>query len=464
MGTTQSDKVSILRLRLSPTQLIPLSFMLVILLGAILLLLPVSSAPGQETDFTTALFTATTSVCVTGLVVVDTYAHWSLFGQFVILVLIQIGGLGVVAVGSMLMMLWRKKFFLWDRMLLGDSLNIDKSKGILRILVRIFRGAAIVEGAGALIYATRFVPLLGFGKGLWASLFQSVSAFCNAGMDVIGANSMADFNDSFLLMGTTMLLIILGGIGFVVWFDVFDGIRAAIRNRYGGARFISHLSEHTKLVFLMTATLIVAGAACIFFAEYNNPHTIGNMGLSDKILNSFFQSVTFRTAGFASFPQEKLTETSCIMGFIQMFIGGSPVGTAGGIKTVTAFLFFMNAFSYITNKKESVVFRRSVSGEMMQKASAVIFVSTVTLIVMTTALIAESSLNLTDALFEVTSALGTVGLSRAVTPTLDTLGRIIIILSMYLGRIGPISMAVFFVRSGRSANEIKHAEGTFYVG
>ena len=464
MKMQDQDKVDILRVRMSPTQLIPLSFMLVIILGALLLLLPISHAPGEETSFTTALFTSTTSVCVTGLVVVDTYSHWSLFGQFVILVLIQVGGLGVVAVGAMIMMLWKKKFFLWARVLIGDSLNIDRRRGILYILTRIFKGVAIVEGCGTIIYAVKFVPILGPARGMWAALFQSVSAFCNAGMDVVGPNSMEDFNTSPLLMILTMILIILGGIGFVVWFDITDGIRTAVKNRFAPSQMISHLSEHTKLVIFMTVWLILLGALCIFVAEYNNPDTLGNMSLADKILNSFFQSVTFRTAGFASVPQEKLTEISCLMGFVQMFIGGSPVGTAGGIKTVTAFLFFMNARSYIKGHKENVIFKRSVSQDMMRKSSAVVFVSMVTVFVMTTALIAESGVHLTSALFEVTSALGTVGLSRALTPDLDTLGRLIIIFSMYLGRIGPISMAIFFVKSGPVANEIKHAEGTFYVG
>ena len=451
-------------MRISPTQLIPLSFLFVILIGTVLLLLPASSAPGTHTEFTTALFTATTSVCVTGLVVVDTFSHWSLFGQFVILILIQIGGLGVVAVGSMIMMIWRKKFFLWNRVLLGDSLNIDGSRGILIILTRIFKGVALVEGAGAVIFAYRFIPLFGVGKGLWAAVFQSVSAFCNAGMDVIGPDSMTGFNDSPLLMCLTMLLIILGGIGFVVWFDIADQIRAAIRNRYGLLRLISHLSEHTRLVTMMTAVLIAGGALLVFAAEYNNPDTIGKMPLSQKILNSFFQSVTFRTAGFASVPQDKLTEISCLTGYVLMFVGGSPVGTAGGIKTVTAFLFFMNARSYITGRKESVIFKRRVSENMMRKSSAVVFVSMVTVFVMTVLLVTDGVTNLTDALYEVTSALGTVGLSRGLTPNLNIAGRLIIIVSMFLGRIGPISMAVFFTKGNPYKNEIRHAEGTFYVG
>jgi trk system potassium uptake protein TrkH len=401
---------------------------------------------------------------VTGLVVVDTYAHWSLFGQFVILVLAQIGGLGVVAVGSMLLMLGRRKFTLGDRQLLGDSLNIEQNKGLLLFLKRIFRGVFFVELTGALLYCTRFIPMLGLWKGLWASVFHSVSAFCNAGMDVVGPNSMMDFQGSVFLMSVTMALIVLGGLGFVVWFDVMDGIREGIKNKRSPGSFFSHLPVHSKLVLLMTCGLLLFGTVCVFAAEYHNPDTIGTMPLGDKLLNSLFQSVTFRTAGFASVPQDKLTEGTCLVGYVLMFIGGSPVGTAGGVKTVTMFLVFMNALSYISGKNENVIFHRRVSEELMRKAAAVVFVSVSAVFVMTLALMASDGVCLTDALYEVVSALATVGLSRGLTPKLSLIGRIIIILSMYLGRIGPISMAIFFTKGAGLENKIRHAEGKFYVG
>ncbi|MBR6451712.1 MAG: potassium transporter TrkH [Lachnospiraceae bacterium] len=454
----------LLRFRISSVQLIPLSFLLTILAGAVLLMLPFSSAPGEKTDFLSALFTSTSAVCVTGLVVADTFSHWSLFGQFVLLILMQVGGLGVVAVGSMFLLIGRKKFYLGDRKLLGESLNIEKSKGLLRVLTRIFKGVALVEGVGVLLFAIKFVPQFGAGKGLWTSLFQSVSAFCNCGMDVIGPVSLGEYTTSRLVLITTMVLIALGGIGFVVWFDVVDGIRETFRTRLGISGLFGHLSVHSKLVLTMTAGLIVTGAAVILAAEYNNPGTLGAMGTGEKILNAFFQSVTSRTAGFASFPQDQLTGTSCMAEYALMFIGGSPVGTAGGIKTVTAFLFFMNAMSYIRGKKENVVFNRSVSYELMRKSGAIVFISTVTVFVMTFLLMATGGIVLTDALFEVISALGTVGLSRNLTPHLNVIGRIIIITSMYLGRIGPISMAVFFVKNTAAENAVRHAEGKFYVG
>lgn len=457
-------KIRMDRIRITPVQLIPASFLLVILIGALLLMLPVSSASGESVDALTALFTSTTSVCVTGLVVVDTYAKWSLFGQFIIMILIQVGGLGVVAVGSMVMLISRKKFNLGVRRLLGESLNMEKDRGLLRFLIRVFKGVFVVELTGAILCSFVFVPIMGPAKGMWAALFQSVSAFCNAGMDVIGPNSMIDLRTSGILMSVTMILIVLGGIGFVVWFDVIDGIRAGIRNRYGLRTVISHLPEHTKLVIAMTAFLIFGGAAFVLVSEYSNPDTIGNLSLGGKIANSLFQSITFRTAGFATIPQEKLTETTCMAGYILMFIGGSPVGTAGGIKTVTAFLFFVNALSYIRGRKENVVFNRGVSEELMRKASAIAFVSLSTVFVMTILLMTRGGIVLTDAVYEVISALGTVGLSRAITPRLDSVGRVIIIISMYLGRIGPISMAIFFTKGIVTPGKIKHAEGTFRVG
>ncbi len=452
------------RIRISSVQIIPVSFLLAIIVGTLLLLLPFSTAPGEHTGFITALFTATTSVCVTGLVVVDTYAHWSFFGQLIILLLVQVGGLGVVAVGSMFMIMGKKKFSFGARKLLNDSLNVEKTRGLIVFLIRIFKGVFLVEGTGALLYAVNFIPRYGFFKGLWASIFQAVSAFCNAGMDVVGPNSMIEFRDSEYLMFVTMTIIVLGGLGFVVWFDIIDGIKDGIKKYFSPRQILTHLSEHSKLVLLMTISLLAFGTVVVFFAEYNNPDTMGDMNLWDKFLNSLFQSVTFRTAGFASVPQDGLTEITCLVGYVLMFIGGSPVGTAGGVKTVTAFLVLMNAFSYVFGHKENIVFKKKVSEEMMRKAAAVVFVSFIAICVMTVLLLSRGGITMTDALYEVVSALATVGLSRGLTPNLDTLGRIIIIISMYLGRIGPISMAIFFSKAKVKENRIEHSEGKFYVG
>ena len=442
--------------RISPVKLIPLSFLIAILIGTMLLLEPAATAEGQYTDPVTAMFTATTSVCVTGLVVVDTFSHWTFFGQLVILILIQIGGLGVIAVISMFMMAGKKKLYLGDRMLLSDSLNIDKTRGLFSFVRRIFRAVFLVEGIGALLFSLEFVPKLGWAKGIWASVFQSVSAFCNAGMDIVGSDSMISLRSSPLVMNTTMVLIVLGGLGFVVWFDLIDNLKNGFK------RF--RLSEHTKLVLILTGLLILIGTLFVFFSEYNNPNTIGNMDLAGKLHNSLFQSITYRTAGFASVPQEKLNELTCMGGSVLMFIGGSPVGTAGGVKTVTAFLFLMNAISYITKKKENVIFKKSVSEELMRKSAAIVFFSLAAVFVMTGLLIVSEGIGQTDAFYEVVSALGTVGLSRGITPTLSILGRIIIMVSMFFGRIGPISMAILVAKGKGNENSIRHAKGKFYVG
>ena len=449
---------------ISSVYLIPMSFLLTIIIGAGLLALPISSATGESTDYLTAFFTSTTSVCVTGLVVVDTYMHWSVFGQAVILILVQIGGLGVVTVGSMLMLIGKRKFNLGSRNLLNDALNVEKRRGLLSFLIRIFKGTFVVEAIGAFFYSLYFVPRLGFSKGVWASIFQAVSAFCNAGMDVVGPNSMIDFHFSGLMMTVTSTLIILGGLGFVVWFDIWDGFKEGIKNKLSFKNIIKRLSIHSKVVLILTALFLLVGTVGILITEYNNPDTIGNMDFTGKLSNSFFQSVTFRTAGFASVPQDKLTESSCLIGYFLMFIGGSPVGTAGGIKTVTAFLVFMNAVSYVKGRKENLVFNKRISEELMRKAAAIVFVSFMSVVLMTILLMETGGINLTDSLYEVVSALATVGLSRGLTPLLNTAGRIIIIISMYLGRIGPISMAVFFSKGSGLENKIKHSEGKLYVG
>ena len=450
--------------RMKPIHLIPLSFMAVIIIGAVLLMMPFSSATGEWTDLVTALFTSTTSVCVTGLVVVDTFSYWSFFGQLIIVALIQIGGLGVVTVGAIVMHVAKKKFTLGHRVLLEDSLNLDRRREVGSFIVRVVAGVFAVEEIGALIYAIEFIPRLGFFKGIWAAIFQSVSAFCNAGMDVVGPNSMIDFNDSPILMIVTMVLIVVGGIGFVVWYDIIDGIREGIKKRFSVKTIVRRFSEHSKLVVLLTLSLILIGAAIFFFVEYDNPNTLGEMDFEDKILNSFFQSVTLRTAGFVSVPQDGLTDVSCVVGCILMFIGGSPVGTAGGVKTVTAFLFFLNAYSYVVGKPENVILKKRVSEEGMRKASAIVFVNMSIALVMTLLVLLSGEIPLTDALYEVFSAIGTVGVSRGLTPNLNVFARLVIILTMFLGRVGPISMAIFFSKGNDTSNRIRHGEGNFYVG
>ena len=450
--------------RLGPVHIIPLSFLAAILIGTLLLMLPPASSDGRATGFLTACFTSTTSVCVTGLVVVDTFAHWSSFGQVVILVLIQLGGFGVVSAVSLIMLVSHRKFSLKDRKLLQDALNLDSTSGVLRFLRNVVKGTLLVEGFGAFLYSFIFIPAYGWGKGIWFSVFHAVSAFCNAGIDILGPDSLISYASNRFLLGVTMILIVLGGLGYVVWFDILSGVKNGFRRRYSFRQTFIRLHEHTRLVLILTFALILAGAGVIFLAERTNPGTIGGRPLGDQLYGSLFQSVTFRTAGFAAVPQENLTDISCLAGYLLMFIGGSPVGTAGGIKTVTFFLVIMNAVSYIGDNDSAVIFRRRVSEDLMRKAAAIALVSLASTLLLTTLLIAVSQVSLKDALYEICSALATVGLSRGLTQGLTIPGKWIVLFSMYLGRIGPISMALFFTRQKPDRNRISFAEGRFYVG
>ena len=451
-------------IRLSPLHIIPLSFLLAIVVGTLLLLLPAASAEGAETDFLTALFTATTSVCVTGLVVVDTYAHWSLFGQIIILILIQLGGLGIVTAVSMVMLFLRRRFSLRSRALLLDALNLDSRLGLMSFLARIFKWTMAVEGIGAALYCLAFIPRFGAVKGIWVSVFTSVSAFCNAGIDIIGPDSLYGYAGSPLVLSITMALIVLGGLGYIVWFDVGRCVRDGIRLRVSPRQAMRRMGEHSRLVLRMSAALILLGAALILLAEGRNPATLGGMSAGDKVMNSLFQSVTFRTAGFYAVRQEDLSSFSCLIGYLWMFIGGSPIGTAGGVKTVTMFLVFANAVSYTNARRETILFRRKIPEELMQKASAIVTISFFTLLLSALLLLALEPVSLMDGLFEAISAVATVGLSRGLTPSLHTAGRIIIIVTMYLGRIGPISLALFLARPKPGNNSVSYGEGKFYVG
>lgn len=449
---------------ISSAQIIPLGFLAMIIVGTILLFLPIATAKGEHTSLLTALFTATTSTCVTGLVVVDTYAHWSLFGKIVILILIQLGGLGIIAVSSTVMLMLHRKFSLSNRLLIMDAFNLNSLNGLVKFLTKVVKGTFFVEFVGACLYSIRFIPQFGIGRGIWYSVFTSISAFCNAGIDIIGPNSLIDYNTDPLILTVTTILIVLGGLGYVVWFDIITVGRQTNIGKGGLKFFFKRLNEHTKLVISLTVALLLSGAVIVFILEHNNPETIGNMSLGNQIFNSFFQSVTFRTAGFAAVPQQGLTESTAFVGCLYMFIGGSPVGTAGGVKTVTIFMVALNTIAFIRNRDESVIFNRNVTSDIMRKATAIVTVSFTITFVFTAVLMAVEGLNIADGLYEVASATATVGLSRGITPTLGHWGRMIIIVCMYLGRIGPISMAIFFSSKKPGKNDIEYADGKYLVG
>lgn len=440
---------------LTTTQIIMLSFLAVIFLGSLLLSLPISSADGEAVPYLDALFTATTATCVTGLVTLTTASTWSVFGQAVILVLIQVGGLGVVTIMSALMILLQKRMGIGDRLLIQDAFNLNSLSGIVRFVKRVILGTALVEGIGALLYMTVFVPEFGL-RGIWIAVFTSISAFCNAGMDIIADNSLSSYATNPIINLVTCALIVLGGIGYIVWWDVM-GLRKGAAGR-------RRLSLHSKIAISTTLLLIFGGGLLILLFEYHNPRTIAELSLFDKLQVSLFQSVTTRTAGFATVPQQDLTNASSILCLLLMFIGGSPVGTAGGIKTVTIAVLVASALSSVQNRQEVTLFQRNISKQAVSKAVAVTTMSFVILFTSTLLLSAVSPGEPLDILFETVSATATVGLSRDLTPDLNAYGKVIIIGTMYLGRVGPISLALALNSGKKQQNIIKNPTEEISVG
>ena len=448
------------KITLSTTQIILLSFLVTILLGSLLLALPISSADGKAVPYLDALFTATTSTCVTGLVTLPTVSTWSVFGQIVILLLIQIGGLGIITIMSGLMMLLNRKMGIGDRLLIQDAFNLNTMAGLSKFVRNVLFGTLIIEGIGALLYMFVFVPEFG-AKGIWISVFNSVSAFCNAGIDIIAENSLCNYATNPLINLVTSALIILGGLGYIVWWDVLRVIKnSSSKNR----RLFRHLTLHSKIAIVTTLILIFGGGVLIFAFEYGNPASIGEMSLWDKIQVSMFQSVTTRTAGFATVPQENLTNASSVVSLILMMIGGSPVGTAGGMKTVTIAVLFCSAMATIRNKKNATVFGRCISADSIRKAVAVCVTFIIICLASTVLLMATSDAAALDAVYETVSASATVGLSRNLTATLNTVGKIIIVVTMYFGRVGPISLAVALGSKSETQNVISEPTEDISIG
>ena len=445
---------------LSTTQVILLSFLITIVAGSGILALPISSASGEAVPYLDALFTATTSICVTGLVTLPTVSTWSTFGQIVILILIQIGGLGIITIMSGLMLLLNKKMGISDRLLIQDAFNLNTMSGLAKFVKNVLLGTLIIEGIGAVLYMFVFIPDFG-ARGIWISIFNSISAFCNAGIDVIAENSLCNYATHPLINLVTSALIILGGLGYIVWWDLLRVIKNySNKNR----KIFRHLTLHSKISITVTVLLIIIGAILIFIFEYANPLTIGEMSLINKIQVAFFQSVTTRTAGFASLPQENLTNASATVSIILMMIGGSPVGTAGGIKTVTVAVLVCSAVATIRNKNTATLFGRRISEDSIKKAVAVIVTFITICATSTILLMATNNVSALDAVYETVSATATVGLTRNLTATLNTFGKLIIIITMYFGRVGPISLAVAIGSKNESQNVISEPTEDISIG
>jgi len=442
---------------LSTTHIVLIGFLAIIFVGSLMLALPISSATGKSVPYIDALFTSTTATCVTGLVTLPTVSTWSVFGQVIILLLIQIGGLGVITIATGILVMLGKRISLANRILIQDSFNLNTMSGMVKFIKKVMVGTFIIEGIGALLYMTVFVPEFG-AKGIWISVFNSVSAFCNAGIDIIAESSLCEYALNPIINITTSILIIFGGIGFVVWWDLLRIIKDK------KCRHWRFLTLHSKIALSVTVFLIISGTVLFFLFEYNNPQTMQNYSFVEKIEASFFQSVTTRTAGFATIPQENLTNQSAVVSLLLMFVGGSPVGTAGGIKTVTLLLLLLTAVSVVRNKRTVDAFNRRISENSIKKAVAVFVTSLAVMITSTVLLSTVSNGDFLDIIYETVSATATVGLTRNFTPTLNFMGKIIIIATMYFGRVGPISLAIAFGMKKESENIIKNPVEEISVG
>lgn len=427
--------------RLSRVQTIALGFFLIIGVGTMLLMLPIASRDGQSTGFLNALFTATSSTCVTGLVVVDTYTNWTLFGQVVILMLIQIGGLGFITIGMFFSVFLKRKIGLQERNLIQESVNSMQIAGAVKLVKKIVWYTAVFEGVGALLLMIRFIPRFGWLKGIWYGIFHSISAFCNAGFDLMGQMepyaSITMYYDDVLINVVIMALITIGGIGFIVWDDISQ------RKWH-----IKKYMLHTKIVLSMSVILILGGALCFYFFERNN--LLLGMDAKGQILSSFFGSVTPRTAGFNTLDTAAYTEATRMLTVVLMFIGGSPGSTAGGVKTTTLVVILLYIWSNLRNKKGLNIFGRRLDEDAIKKASTVFCINLMLATVCVTAMSALETLPLSDIMMEVFSAIGTVGISTGITRDITVVSKYMLILLMYCGRIGSMSFAMSFTEKKKS--------------
>lgn len=454
---------------LGPSQILVSGFLALILVGTVLLMLPISSQSGEATNFIDALFTATSATCVTGLVVVNTLEHWSLFGKIVILSCIQIGGLGFMSLVSMIFVFMGKKITLKNRLIMQEAFSSNTMAGIVRFTKAVVILTFVVEGIGAFLLSFVFIPEFGFIKGIGYSIFHAISAFCNAGFDVIGPDSLTPYVGNGLVNFTIMGLIIGGGLGFVVWIDTYNMIKTKRESaeHFTWKQAFYKLPLHTKLVWMITIILIVVGAVFFFLVEFKNPNTLGALSLKDKVYAALFQSVSPRTAGFNTLPLAELTPASKLMSIILMFIGGSPAGTAGGVKTVTVGVLILCAMSTIKGRENTVVFNRRIPASVINRALTVIMIAITAIFGMLMILTVTENAGFLEILFEVVSAFATVGSTLGITASLTIIGKIMIIILMFIGRLGPVTIAVALMVRQRKAKEkvsIQYPEEKVMVG
>lgn len=458
-----------LKKTIKPGQILVLGFLVMIFLGGFLLWLPISSADGTFTPFLDCLFTSTSASCVTGLTTINTAEHWSIFGKIVILALIQVGGLGFITLFITVLMVTGRRITLNERRVFQQTFNLTKHSGIVRFVRFLMTFTVVAELGGALLLALRFMvdypPLKAIGFGI----FHAISAFCNAGFDIVGTVSLSDYAQDFAINIVIIALVITGGVGFPVWIEFAELIRNRNRNKTSLKYKLSKLSLHTKLVLTSTVVLLVLGNVATLCFEFNNPKTIGTFTAGGKVLASFFYSVVLRTAGFFTISSGGLNSSTKFISVILMMIGGSPCGTAGGIKTIPIAVVAITAASLLKEKDSVHSFKRSISLNVIQKSLAVIALMLSILVLSTTVLsITEANMpfeyEFLDLLYEVSSALGTVGSSVGLTPYLSIAGKINIMICMFIGRLGPITIAISFLTDDPDKNKIHYPQENVLVG
>lgn len=441
------------QLELHPARTLAIGFAGVIFLGSLLLSLPFVTQSGQSVPYIDALFTATSAVCVTGLVTVTTAETWTFWGQLIIILLIQIGGLGIMSTATIGIFLTGKRFSLSDRFALKESFDEISYSGVIRLAKSILLLTMIIEAIGMIVLSLTFIPMYGFKQGLWYSIFHSISAFCNAGFDIVGAESIKPLQGYGMITIPIALLIITGGLGFSVLSDLHQ-----LRKK-------KQLRIHTKFVLLMTVLLIGFGMVAFFWAEYSNPLTLGNLSLVDKIENAFFQSVTPRTAGYSTINQWEMTSQSQALTMLLMFIGGSPGSTAGGIKTVTFGLLIATVISVVRGRDDTEIFRRRIPRQTVNRAIAIMVISLAVVAVPLLALITlNPHLSASLIAFETMSAYGTVGLGAGITSFFSDVSKAILILTMFIGRVGPLTILFALAERARTTNKLRYPEGRIHIG
>lgn len=457
MLTTKSLKN--MKNKVTPVQILAIGFAVVILLGGIILTLPISSASGESTNFIDAVFTSTSAVCVTGLVTLDTGTYWSVFGKTVIITLIQIGGLGFMSFTTLIFLLLGKKITLKERMIMQEAMNSFSLQGLVKMVKYVITFTLIVELGGAVVLSFQFIPQFGPVKGVLYSLFHSISAFCNAGFDLMGQfSSLTGYSSNTLILTTISTIIVIGGLGFFVWTDIINYIKKKRMNKH------VKLSLHSKIVLTTTAILIVGGTLLMFLFEMNNTNSIADMSIKDKILNSTFAAITPRTAGFNAISTDTMTSAGKFLTTILMFIGGSPGSTAGGLKTVTLAVIIITIITFIRGKEEVELFEKRINKVTVHRSLVIgtICLGLVLLVVMLLA-ITEPNAPFDMIVYEATSAFATVGLSMGLTPQLSVAGKIIIAITMYFGRVGPLTIALA-LGSKKLKAPIKYPEDKILVG